>query len=115
MRSPVGSSMNFGFATTDLCQHFLANLAGGIWPAKSSSRARHSAEFARAQQLLDAERQILDTIDLRRGAAFQQKIAISGFLAWNWIYNDERFAHGQHLRTGQAAWFGNNEVGGRHQ
>ncbi len=75
----------------------------------------HFTSFLRAEQLPHAIRQILHAIHLGRRAAFEQEIAVRGFLAGNGIQDEQRLAHRQRFGRSQAAGLGDDQVGDAHQ
>ena len=63
----------------------------------------------------ESKRQIFDAIDLDGRAALKQKIAVGGFLAGDGIQNDQRFSQRERFGRGQAARFGEDQIGRGHQ
>src|SRR5213075_1763454 len=71
--------------------YFLADLYCSVGAPEKLCGARQLRQFFAAEQLIEAKGKIFDAVDLKSGATFEHKVAIGGFLAGDWIQNEQRF------------------------
>lgn len=71
-------------------QHFLTNGLSSLRTSQNNRRPSHGCKFPRPQQIFDARRNIIDTVDFDRRAVTEQKIAVCRFLTRDWIHDQQR-------------------------
>lgn len=65
--------------------------------------------------MINAGGEIFDAIDFDGGAAFEEEIAVGGFLAGDGIDDEQRAAECEGFRCGESAGFGDDEIGDGHE
>jgi type 1 glutamine amidotransferase len=92
-----------------------ADISRGIRASERLGSAAHISKFPGAEELLQLEGQVLNTIHFRGGAMFEEEITVGSFLPGNWIDDQHRLAHGERLGAGESARLGDDQVGRTHQ